>query len=82
MPNPTTDRIEGVASVQNFMRGLTLGIVGLTLVVALGLARSTIIDWWGLAIALGALGLVLSKRVPVVLVLVLGAAAGLLIYGL
>ena len=76
------NRIERSSRVQDFMRGLTLGIVGLTLVVSLGLARSAISDWRGLLIAFGALGLMLSKRVPVVLVLILGAAAGLLVYGL
>jgi chromate transporter len=75
------NRIERVSSAQDFMRGLTLGIVGLTVVVALGLARSAITDWSGLVIAFGALGLMLSKRVPVVVILVLAAVAGLLIYG-
>jgi chromate transporter len=73
------NRIERVSSAQDFMRGLTLGIVGLTVVVALGLARSAITDWSGLVIAFGALGLMLSK--PVVVILVLAAVAGLLIYG-
>lgn len=73
-------RIEKIALVQDFMRGLALGVVGLTLAVALGLAASSIVDWRGVLIAAASLGLVVSKRVPVILVLVLAAAAGLLFY--
>lgn len=74
-------RIEGRPVVQDFTRGLTLGVVGLTLAVALGLAGSSITDWGGILIAVGALGLALSKKIPVILILVLAAAAGCLLYG-
>lgn len=74
-------RMETQPAVQNFTRGLSLGIVGLTAAVSLGLAGSTITDFAGIAIAAGALGLFLSKRVPVVLILILAAAAGCLLYG-
>jgi hypothetical protein len=47
----------------------------------LGLAGSAISDWRGAAIALVALGLALSKRVPVILILAAAAVAGALIYG-
>jgi chromate transporter len=73
-------RLETHPQVQNFMRGLTLGIIGLTLTVALGLSSSAITDWRGVLIAAGALGLALSKKIPVVIVLGLSAVAGLLIY--
>ena len=59
---------------------MMLGVVGLTLSVAWSLATSTIADWRGAAITAGALGLVLSKRVPVIVVLALGALVGYLIY--
>ena len=75
------NRIEKLPAVQDFVRGLALGVVGLTVAVALGLAGSTIVDWRGVAIAAAALGLTVSKRVPIILVLVLAAAAGLLLYG-
>ena len=55
-------------------------MVGLTLSVAWSLARSAIIDWRAAVIALVALGLALSKRIPVVVILGMGAIAGLLIY--
>jgi chromate transporter len=75
------NRIEKVPAVQDFVRGLELGVVGLTVAVALGLAGSTIVDWRGVAIAAAALGLTVSKRVPIILVLALASGAGLLLYG-
>jgi chromate transporter len=74
------DRMEKLPGVQNFSRGLALGVIGLTLTVALGLARSAIIDWRSWIIAICALGLALSKRVPIILILGLAAAAGCLLY--
>jgi chromate transporter len=75
------NRIDKLPAVQGFVRGLSLGVVGLTVAVALGLADSTIVDWRGTVIAAAALGLTVSKRVPILLVLVLAAGAGLLLYG-
>jgi len=74
-------RMQGSPRVQDFTRGLSLGVVGLTLPVTLGLALSTVTDWGGAAIAAGALGLALSKRVPVIVILVLAGLAGFLLYG-
>jgi chromate transporter len=74
------NRIEKIPAVQDFTRGLSLGVIGLTLAVALGFTRTAITDWRGIAIAAAALGLALSKRVPVILILALGAVAGYLLY--
>ena len=74
------DRMEKLPGVQNFSRGLGLGVIGLTLTVALGLARTAIIDWRSVVIAVCALGLALSKRVPIILILALAALAGCLLY--
>ncbi len=74
------NRLEKQPVVQDFTRGLALGVVGLTVTVALGLASSAVTDWRGVVIAAAALGLALSKRVPVILVLALAALAGCLIY--
>jgi chromate transporter len=74
-------RLERLAAVQDFTRGLTLGVIGLTLAVALSLAGSTITDWRGILIAAGALGLALSIRVPIIAILALAAVAGVLFYG-
>ncbi len=74
------NRLEKLPAVQDFTRGLSMGVVGLTLAVALGLAGSSVTDWRGILIALGALGLALSKKVPVILILALAALAGCLLY--
>ncbi len=74
------DRMEHRAAVQNFMRGMALGVVGLTLAVAWSLAHATIADWQGAVIALVALALALSKRVPVIVILGLAALFGCLAY--
>ena len=73
-------RLETQPIAQDFMRGLALGVVGLTLAVALGLAGSTITDWRGVIIALGALTLAMSKRIPIILILILSAICGLLLF--
>ncbi len=75
------NRLEHQPRVQDFVRGLALGIVGLTVTVALGLAGTNIVDLGGVLIAAGALALALSKKVPIILVLALSALAGLLLYG-
>jgi len=76
------NRLKTLPLVEDFTRGLGLGVVGLTLSVALGLANSVISDWRGILIAACALGLALSKRVPIILILVLAALAGYLLYGI
>jgi chromate transporter len=76
------DRMAAFKPAQNFMRGLSLGVVGLTLAVALMLSATAITDWRGVLIGAAALTLVLSKRIPVILVLALAALAGYVFYGL
>jgi chromate transporter len=73
-------RVETNLTVQHFTRGLAMGVVGLTAGVAWALARSTIFDWGGVLIALGALLLAASNRVPIILVLALAGLAGCLLY--
>jgi chromate transporter len=76
------NRIEHQPIAQDFTRGLALGVVGLTLAASASLASSSIVDWNGIVIMLCALGLALSKRVPIILILALAAVAGYMIYGL
>jgi chromate transporter len=76
------NHLKDLAAVQDFTRGLSMGVVGFTIAVAFSLAGSSIQDWRGIAIAACALGLALSKRVPVILILALAALAGCLLYGL
>lgn len=74
------NRMEHLRPAQEFSRGLSLGVVGLAFFVAYSLAGSAISDWAGGLIALGACGLGLWKRVPVILVLALAGGAGLVLY--
>jgi chromate transporter len=75
------DRMEHLPAVQNFSRGLSLGVVGLAFFIAFSLSRTAVTDWAGGLIVLGALGLGLVKRVPVILILALAAGVGILFYG-
>ena len=75
------NRIEHQPVVQDFTRGLALGVVGLTIAVALSLATASITDWIGIAITLTAFGLAVSKKIPVVLILIFAAIAGGVLYG-
>ena len=74
-------RIEKQPAVQNFTTGLALSIVGLTVTVGLGLAKSSVQDWGGVIIAVCAFGLALSKKLPVIVILALAGLAGFLLYG-
>ncbi len=73
-------RVETHPLVQSFTRGITLGVVGLTLGVAWTLFGTSVTDWRGAAITVGAFLLAMSKRVPVVVVLALAALAGWLLF--
>ena len=75
-------RIEHQPIVQDFTRGLGLGVVGLTLAVSWNLASASVVDWKGFLIMLAARGMALSRKIPVVLILILAAIAGYLIYGI
>jgi chromate transporter len=75
------NRIEHQPVVQDFTRGLGLGVVGLTLAVSLSLVNSSIADWRGILIVLCSLGLALSKKVPTILIFVLAAVTGCILYG-
>jgi chromate transporter len=74
------NRLDRLPVVQDFIRGLSLGVIGLTFAVALGLSGSAVTDWRGVAIAAVSLGLAQSKRVPVIFILGLAALAGVVIF--
>jgi len=76
------NRIEHQPVVQDFTRGLGLGVVGLTLAVSWNLATASLSDWKGVLIMLVALVMALSRKIPVIWILVLAALAGYLTYGL
>lgn len=75
------EHVERFSSVQNFGRGLALGVIGLTLSVTLGLTTSTVKDAYGWAIVVISFLMVISKRIPVFVILILAAIAGCLLYG-
>ncbi|GAB4563677.1 MAG: hypothetical protein Kow0047_12730 [Anaerolineae bacterium] len=75
------ERLADGPAAQRFMRGLGLGVVGLILAVTWTLARATIGDWRDLVIAVIALIMALSRKVPVLVLLGLAAIAGWALYG-
>ncbi len=72
-------RIGSHPAVEGFARGLSLAVVGIFLVVVGRLLRSTGVDVVSVGIAAASLGLGLTRRVPVVVVLLLAAALGMLL---
>lgn len=66
--------------VEGFVRGLGLAVVGAFFVVLLDLMRGAGIAWSSLALAGGSLGLALTRRVPVLVILTLAAVAGYFLY--
>ncbi len=78
--NNVYNRLATRPTVQNFARGLALGVVGLTIGVTWALARTTITDWQSALIGLAAMGLLLTKRVPAIAVLGAAAVAGCALY--
>ena len=73
-------RLQAQPLAQDFMRGLSLGVVGLTVAVTLSLVGAAISDWRGVVMMLAALGMAISKRVPIIVILGLAAVAGLILY--
>lgn len=68
-------------AVQGFLRGLGLAVAGSFLVVVVGLVRGTQFDLSSLLIAGASVALGASRRVPIPLVIALGAVAGTVLYG-
>ena len=74
-------QIEKHPMTRDFSTGLALSIVGLSLAVTASLVNASIVDIGGVLIAAGAMALGLSKKVPIVVILLLSAAVGVVIYG-
>ena len=73
-------RVEHHPAVEGFVRGLSLAIVGIFLVILFRLLRGVGTDYRTYLIALVAVGLGFVRRFPVVGVLFLAGCAGILIY--
>jgi chromate transporter len=67
-------------ATQGFVRGLGLAVVGIFVVVLVGIMRSAGWTSTNLMIMLGAVVLASTHRVPVVLVLMLAAVAGIVLF--
>lgn len=74
-------RIEHKPLAQGVIRGVSLAVVGLLLVVVWAVLSGPEVGWKGVAIALGGFGLAYILRVNVVIVLALAALAGFVLYG-
>ncbi len=74
-------RIEHLAAVQGLMRGIQLAVIGLLIIVVGSLLNPPGSDWRSLIFALGAFALSINKKINVLIILVLAAAGGLLVYG-
>lgn len=68
-------------AMQGFVRGLSLAVVGVFLVVLVGILRANGADPVALLIVAGAAALGLVRRVPVLLTLALAAVVGVVVYG-
>ncbi|MEY2846594.1 MAG: hypothetical protein RL076_2140 [Chloroflexota bacterium] len=67
-------------AMQGFVRGLTLAVASMFLVVLVRIMHQAGIDWQSLGIAGAACGLTLSKRIPVPFILLLAGGMGILLY--
>lgn len=73
-------RVQHHPAVEGFMRGLGLAVVGIFGVVLWGFLRGNGLDLRSLAIAVSSAGLAATKRVPIVIILLLAACAGMALY--
>lgn len=72
------ERVQDNPLVNGFLRGLAASVAGVTLVTLTRLLLSVGISATSIAIALGALALSLTGRVPILVIFALAAVAGLL----
>lgn len=73
-------RAGGHPAVRGFVRGLSLAVVGVFVVVLGGLLRDNGLDLAALLIVAASAGLALSRRLPVIAILALAALVGVAIY--
>jgi chromate transporter len=72
-------RVHHHPAVEGFVRGLGAAVVGIFVVVLYGLLKNVGIDPETVSIAVGAIALMASKRVPVVVILGLAGLVGVLV---
>lgn len=67
-------------AMSGFIRGLSLAVVGIFAVVLADILRGNGVDAGALLIAVAALGLALTNRIPVIAIIGLAALAGIVLY--
>lgn len=75
-------RIATLNWVHALMRGVSLAVIGIMLSVSWTILTRSNLDWRSLLLAAAACGLALTKRVNILVILLLAAAAGYVLYGL
>ncbi|HLJ32430.1 MAG TPA: chromate transporter [Ktedonobacteraceae bacterium] len=75
-------RLEKQRWVAGVMRGISLAVVGILLSVCYSILNRPGIDWKTLLIAASAFGLAASKRINIIVILVIAGLVGYLLYGL
>ena len=73
-------RVGDHPAMQGFVRGLGLAVSGIFLVVVVQLLQESGIDWRSLSVVAAAIGLGLTNRLPIPVVLALAAVVGMLLY--
>lgn len=76
------DRASKLNWVNALMRGVSLAVIGITLSVVWTILSHSSLDWRSFLLAGGACALALSKRVNIIIILLLAGGAGYLLYGL
>lgn len=76
------DRASNLNWVTFIMRGVSLAVIAITFSVSWTILSRESLDWRSISLAVGACGLALTKRVGIIVILILSAIAGYLLYGL
>lgn len=76
------ERASKLTWVNALMRGVSLAVIGITLSVVWTILSRSSMDWRSILLATGACALALTKRVNMLVILLLAAGAGYLLYGL
>lgn len=71
--------VQGHPAVEGFMHGLSLAVVGISVVVLARLMRDVGLDLRSVVIAVGAILLALTRRVPILAIVGLAAFAGIVL---
>lgn len=73
-------RIEHQRWVEGLMRGISLAVVGISCSVCWTIIRQPGVDWTGWIIAGVAVGLAMTRRVSIIVILALAGCAGAVLY--